>query len=80
MRSVVTLARELGIAVTAEGIETAAQLEQVRQLGCDTGQGYYLSVPVPAEDIPRLLAPTEPSAQKSSELSSGTVFRARSTA
>lgn len=55
VRSVVTLAKDLHISITAEGIETWAQLEMVRALGCDTGQGYLLSVPVPGTDIPAML-------------------------
>jgi diguanylate cyclase (GGDEF)-like protein len=55
VRSVVSLARDLGISVTAEGIETADQLRHVRTLGCDTGQGFLLSVPVPGEDVPAML-------------------------
>jgi diguanylate cyclase (GGDEF)-like protein len=55
VRSVVGLARDLGMAVTAEGIETTEQLRHVRLLGCDIGQGFLLSVPVPGDAIPRLL-------------------------
>jgi EAL domain-containing protein (putative c-di-GMP-specific phosphodiesterase class I) len=55
VRSVVGLARDLGMAVTAEGIETTEQLRHVRLLGCDIGQGFVLSVPVPGDAIPGLL-------------------------
>jgi diguanylate cyclase (GGDEF)-like protein/PAS domain S-box-containing protein len=48
MRAVVTLARDLGLVVVAEGIETAAQLERVQALGCDLGQGYYVAPPLDA--------------------------------
>ncbi|HVE47025.1 MAG TPA: EAL domain-containing protein [Acidimicrobiales bacterium] len=90
VRSVVALARELGISVTAEGIETARQLEEVVALGCDVGQGYWFSRPVAAEAIAELMRaaePAEPSepadgngGQSSSALSSGTVPAARRTA
>ncbi len=39
----------------AEGIETGAQLNLLRKLGCPLGQGYYLSKPLPAEDAERLI-------------------------
>ena len=45
----------LGMKVTAEGVETPAQLAWVRS-GCDEAQGYLLSRPVPASDIARVMA------------------------
>jgi EAL domain-containing protein (putative c-di-GMP-specific phosphodiesterase class I) len=42
--------------VTAESVETASQFAHLRQLGCDTGQGWYFAPSLPAEQIPRLLA------------------------
>lgn len=83
VRSVVALARELNISVTAEGIETERQMEQVKALGCNVGQGYWFSRPVTADAITELLRGTvadDGNGQKSSALSSGTVPRARSTA
>jgi diguanylate cyclase len=56
VRSVVALAEELRLSVTAEGIETPAQWRQLRQLGCGAGQGYFFSGPVPAPEMRRLLA------------------------
>jgi EAL domain-containing protein (putative c-di-GMP-specific phosphodiesterase class I) len=41
--------------VVAEGIETAEQYTQVRNMGCDTGQGFYFSRPVPREEASALL-------------------------
>jgi len=49
------MARGLGLAVTAEGIETSAQLDRVRALGCDGAQGFLLARPAPPEQIARLL-------------------------
>jgi EAL domain-containing protein (putative c-di-GMP-specific phosphodiesterase class I) len=49
VRAVVTLARNLGMEVVAEGIETVVQLDQLRALNCEQGQGYYFSTPVDAE-------------------------------
>jgi len=59
VRAVVTLAQSLGIVVTAEGVETAEQLAQLRALGCDLGQGYYFARPVAADRLPELLASLE---------------------
>ncbi len=55
IRSVLELARALGLSVTAEGIENAQQEELLRQLGCDYGQGFWLGRPVPPEAILPLL-------------------------
>jgi EAL domain-containing protein (putative c-di-GMP-specific phosphodiesterase class I) len=44
--STVELAHNLGLKVTAEGIETEAALAQLRQLGCDLGQGYLMCGPL----------------------------------
>ena len=46
VRAVVQMARTLGLSVTAEGIETDAQLQALRGLGCDTGQGFGIGRPV----------------------------------
>jgi diguanylate cyclase (GGDEF)-like protein len=56
IRAVAALGRSLGIATTAEGVETLAQLESVLAEGCTEVQGYFFSPPCPAADIPRLLA------------------------
>jgi diguanylate cyclase (GGDEF)-like protein len=53
--AVIALAHGLGIGVVAEGIETASQLERLRELGCDRGQGYLFSRPVPSDRVARLL-------------------------
>ena len=51
--AIIALARRLGLLTIGEGIETAAQLDQLAALGCDLGQGYYLGRPVPNEDLRR---------------------------
>jgi diguanylate cyclase (GGDEF)-like protein len=56
IRAVATLARSLGITVTAEGVETHAQLVQLREVGCDQGQGYFFARPVSADRVPELIA------------------------
>jgi EAL domain-containing protein (putative c-di-GMP-specific phosphodiesterase class I) len=54
--SVVELGRTLGIAVVAEGVETPGQLAELCRLGCRFLQGYLLGRPVPAEQLPGVLA------------------------
>ncbi|HYH30384.1 MAG TPA: bifunctional diguanylate cyclase/phosphodiesterase, partial [Pseudonocardia sp.] len=51
----IELAHTLGLSVTAEVVETAAQLERLRKLGCDTGQGWYFAPAVAASAVPGLL-------------------------
>ena len=55
VRAVVTLAQALSLQVTAEGVETAEQLAELRRLGCDRGQGYYFWRPRPASAAGALL-------------------------
>jgi EAL domain-containing protein (putative c-di-GMP-specific phosphodiesterase class I) len=50
VRLIVELARIRGLRVVAEGIETVEQLDALRALGCDRGQGYYFSRPLAADD------------------------------
>ena len=54
-RSIATLADDSGLSVVVEGIETAAQLRRVQEIGCDRGQGYYFSRPVGVETMEFLL-------------------------
>ena len=56
VRAVVGLANSLGMTTTAEGVETETQLAALRAEGCTEAQGYLFSKPVPASEIPRLLA------------------------
>jgi EAL domain-containing protein (putative c-di-GMP-specific phosphodiesterase class I) len=49
--SIVALAHALDLAVIAEGVETADQLEVLRSLDCDRAQGYYIGRPVAATDV-----------------------------
>ena len=55
VRTVVELARTLGMQVTAEGVETAEQFDWVAQ-NCDQAQGYYCGRPIPTAEIPSFLA------------------------
>jgi EAL domain-containing protein (putative c-di-GMP-specific phosphodiesterase class I) len=53
--TVISLAHELHLQVTAEGVETAEQLAFLRERGCDEAQGFYFSRPLPAHELARLL-------------------------
>ncbi len=55
LQAVGNLGQELSIQVTAEGIEHPAQVEKLRALQCQVGQGYYYSKPLPADQIETLL-------------------------
>jgi len=55
VEAVISLSKSLGLRVTAEGIETREQFERLKAMGCDQGQGYYLSRPLPAEAMEDLL-------------------------
>jgi diguanylate cyclase (GGDEF)-like protein len=50
------MASSLRLTVVAEGVETVQQLATLRDLGCGLAQGYHLSRPIPAEEVPRLLS------------------------
>ncbi len=55
-RTIVAMARELGIKCVAEGIELAAEADMMRQIGCDEGQGFLWHKPMPEEDFFRWVA------------------------
>ena len=55
VRTIVELARVMGMDVVAEGIETREQYNLLRQLGCRYGQGFLFARPVPAETVSRML-------------------------
>ncbi|MFD9224177.1 putative bifunctional diguanylate cyclase/phosphodiesterase [Streptomyces sp. NPDC060064] len=51
VEGIVSLAHSLQLAVTVEGVETGAQAEQLRELGCDTAQGWYYARPGPPDKL-----------------------------
>jgi diguanylate cyclase (GGDEF)-like protein/PAS domain S-box-containing protein len=55
VRAILTLGASLGKSVIAEGIETESQYDQLRGMGCESGQGYHLSRPLVAENVELLL-------------------------
>ena len=69
VRGTIDLGHALGLRVVAEGIEDDASLAALARLGCDVGQGYFISRPVPAEDLsawPGLSAATADAALRAS--------------
>jgi EAL domain-containing protein (putative c-di-GMP-specific phosphodiesterase class I) len=56
VRTIIALAKSLNLNVIAEGIESIHQLHQLRILGCEYGQGYLFSRPVPESEIEKILA------------------------
>jgi diguanylate cyclase (GGDEF)-like protein/PAS domain S-box-containing protein len=55
-RTIVLIGRTLGMSVIAEGVETARQLELLRELRCDAAQGYYFSPPLDSDAALELIA------------------------
>jgi diguanylate cyclase (GGDEF)-like protein/PAS domain S-box-containing protein len=51
VRSIIDLAHNLGVEVVAEGVETEEIWDQLRELGCDVGQGYLFSRPLPPDQL-----------------------------
>jgi len=58
--TLVTLAHTLELTVTAEGVENAAQVERLRALHCDAGQGWFFAPPGPPEQIDAMLHAAAP--------------------
>ncbi len=54
--AIVRLGESFGLRTLAEGIEIHEQYDRIRELGCELGQGYYFSQPLPAERVTLLLA------------------------
>jgi diguanylate cyclase (GGDEF)-like protein len=70
VNSIASLASQLGITTTAEGVETLAQLDRVRHAGCNEVQGYYFDCPRPAAEL-KYWHPGETSKLLTSELLTG---------
>jgi EAL domain-containing protein (putative c-di-GMP-specific phosphodiesterase class I) len=56
VRAIISLAHGLRLKVVAEGVESAAQLELLRRMGCDQYQGFLRSAAVPAAEVEAILA------------------------
>ena len=61
-RGIIELGRVLGLEVVAEGIERRAQLDELRELGCDLGQGFLFARPCPGDEAGLLLGRELPDA------------------
>ncbi len=59
-KAIIALAHELDLGVVGEGVETTAQLEQLRRLHCPAIQGYVISRPIPAASVPAYLVQFRP--------------------
>ena len=53
--AIINLGHTLGLEIVSEGVETREQLELLKSQGCDTIQGYFISRPIPASEIPAFL-------------------------
>ena len=51
VKAIISLSKNLGFSVTAEGIETLDQAQILKYFGCDTLQGYYFSKPIAMQEI-----------------------------
>jgi diguanylate cyclase (GGDEF)-like protein len=58
VRAVIALATTLRVKITAEGIETREQLDELQAYGCAHGQGYFISKPLSQSDVERFLSAT----------------------
>ncbi|MFB2921265.1 EAL domain-containing protein [Aerosakkonema funiforme] len=56
VQTIISLAHNLGMDVVAEGIETKEQLEKLKDLGCEFGQGFFFSKPLSSQQITQLLS------------------------
>jgi EAL domain-containing protein (putative c-di-GMP-specific phosphodiesterase class I) len=62
VRSIIELGRNLGLRVTAEGVETEQVRVSLRELGCDFAQGFHVGRPAGAEECRRYLGGPDPGA------------------
>jgi diguanylate cyclase len=63
VEAVIQLAHSLKATVIAEGLETSEQIQQLRALGCDKGQGYFFASPQPQQQILRMLLDVDPASR-----------------
>jgi EAL domain-containing protein (putative c-di-GMP-specific phosphodiesterase class I) len=66
--AIIDIAKNLGIAVIAEGVESQRHMQQLRQLGCETGQGNYLYEPVSGQRCGELLSAPAPQRRRQERL------------
>lgn len=58
LKALADMSHSLGLRLAADGVETVGQAGLLRDLGCDEGQGYLFSRPIPGEEVERLLRET----------------------
>ena len=73
VRSTIELGHNLGLKVTAEGIEDQGSLDILKRYGCETGQGYFISKPVPAPDFEEFYATSRWSPKRNETVTPETV-------
>ncbi len=71
LKAIIALASSLKMETTAEGIETANQLEELQKIGCISGQGYYLSRPLSADAVTGFLLAERGQSVPKAEISRG---------
>jgi len=59
VRTIIELGQDLGLRIVAEGVETEAQADHLKALGCDYGQGYFFSRPIDPGRATEMLGPTQ---------------------
>lgn len=59
LANVVRMAKELGMIVLSEGVETEEQDRYLTEIGCDLAQGYFFSKPIPIVELEKLVNETE---------------------
>ncbi len=67
VRSTIDLGHNMGLRVVAEGIESEATLELLARMGCNQGQGYFISRPMPSDQFLAWLASWTPQQPDNSE-------------
>jgi EAL domain-containing protein (putative c-di-GMP-specific phosphodiesterase class I) len=60
VEAIVSFSHALGLAATAEGIESVEVRDRLKELGCNTGQGFYYSEPQPYAEVQRYLGDLHP--------------------
>lgn len=60
VKSTIELAHDLGLHTVAEGVEDASTLNELKELGCDRIQGFYIAKPMPYDELTRFLANPKP--------------------
>ncbi len=60
VQAIVSLAKSLNLRITCEGIETSDQMDGLKKLGCDTGQGFFFAQPLTSDALTRSMGPAGP--------------------